>query len=241
MSWQNLVSGLSSTSVTEFQGWVRAITYAASAGSYVLSCQGTHTVYIRNNNMTRLLVGDVYSAGGVDNGLEELSAGLGIAGSSSVLPLLQSRVVGSVHLKAGVVGLVMPVRGVTRASASCHIKLADWGTTGSTSTSSSGSAGGNSNNAGSSAGTRASQPAQPLPSAQPQAGVSISAGGAEVSLLPSAVKYVPEMVEWEYTSDDSAGNPGFAGAGPGTNKGFGIGGAVNNHRPKSTGMGLLLR
>ena len=31
-------------------------------GEYLLSCRGVHTVYVRNNNMTRLLTGDVYAA-----------------------------------------------------------------------------------------------------------------------------------------------------------------------------------
>jgi hypothetical protein len=196
---------MSSTAVLEFQGWVRTVTYAAAAGTYVLSCQGTHTAYVRNSNRTHLVAGDVYSGGGVDNGLADLSSGIGILGSSTVLPVLRSRVVGSLYLKAGVVGIVMPVRGVVKASVSCHIKLADWGASGpgaGAAAAASGTGGG--------AGRTASGHLD-----------GISAGGSGVSLLPYPAKHVPELLEWEFA--ESAG------------------GAAGNNRPKSTGMGLLMR
>jgi len=197
---------MSSTSVLEFQGWARTVTFAATAGTYVVSCQGTHAVYIRNSNRTHLLAADVYSTGGVDNGLGELASGIGIAGSRSAIPVIQSRVLGSLYLKAGVVGIVMPVRGVVRASVSCHIRLADWGS--ATVAQSATSAGG---------GARAAHQ-QPVLSSMS----AISAGGAEVSLLPHLPKCVPELLEWEFAE-------GLDGA------------TASSNRPKSTGMGLLLR
>jgi hypothetical protein len=44
------------------QGWARTVTYVLTPGTYTLSCQGVHTVYVRNENLTRLLSGDIYGS-----------------------------------------------------------------------------------------------------------------------------------------------------------------------------------
>ncbi len=73
--WNELAQGLSSMAVLEFQGWAKSITYVKSDGSYIVTCKGVHTVYIRNDGMTRVLVGDIYGTG-IIHGIVELYSGL---------------------------------------------------------------------------------------------------------------------------------------------------------------------
>lgn len=49
----------------EFQGWGRISTYVKAKGNYILHCYGVHTIYVRNDNLTRTLIGDVYQSGQV--------------------------------------------------------------------------------------------------------------------------------------------------------------------------------
>lgn len=92
--WNELAQGLSSMAVLEFQGWAKAITYIKLDGSYIISCKGVHTVYIRNDGMTRVLVGDIYNTDFIH---------------------------GIVELLAGPVALIIPLRGSAYTSYSCKI------------------------------------------------------------------------------------------------------------------------
>ena len=47
----------------EYQGWARTTTYVSKAGQYAVSCRGVHTAYIRNDNVTHMVAGDVYGGG----------------------------------------------------------------------------------------------------------------------------------------------------------------------------------
>lgn len=93
-AWNDLMQGVSSSAVYEFQGWARSVTYARVNGVYSITCAGVHTVYIRNDNLTRVLVGDVYKSG---------------------------QIVASVDLKAGPVGIVLPLRGLAQTSFYCQM------------------------------------------------------------------------------------------------------------------------
>jgi len=95
--WNELVQGLGSMAAYEFQGWARAVTYIKTAGSYVFTCSGSHTLYVRNNNLTHILVNDVYRSG---------------------------RLVSSIDLRVGLVGLVVPLRGVAQTSFHCSLEAA---------------------------------------------------------------------------------------------------------------------
>lgn len=95
--WNDLVQGISNTAVYELQVWVRTTTFIKTPGAYVIDCQGPHTVYVRNENMTRVLVGDVYKA---------------------------QQVRGTVDLKAGLVGIVLPMRAVVQSSFKCDLMRA---------------------------------------------------------------------------------------------------------------------
>ena len=92
--WNELVQGVSTAAVLEFQGWARATTYARSSGSYQLFCRGVHTVYVVNDGYTRLLVGDVYGTG---------------------------KVAAAVDLRVGPVALVLPLRGAVGLQFSCQL------------------------------------------------------------------------------------------------------------------------
>lgn len=85
VQWDNLAQGTGTSSVFEFQGWARTTTYVRSNGLYSIHCQGVHTIYIRNENMTRILTGDVYFSGIIR---------------------------GVVDLKIGLVGIFVPLRGI---------------------------------------------------------------------------------------------------------------------------------
>jgi hypothetical protein len=94
VSWNELGQALSDTAVFEFQGWARATTYAHISGQYLVQCVGVHSAYVRNENMTRLLTGDVYKSG---------------------------RIASFVDLKVGPVGIVLPLRGAGHTSFSCSV------------------------------------------------------------------------------------------------------------------------
>lgn len=87
-AWNEVAQSLSSTAVYEFQGWARAVTYVKAAGSYIIECQGAHTLYICNDFLTHTLVADVYLSGKIRS---------------------------SVDLKPGIVGIVIPLRAVAQA------------------------------------------------------------------------------------------------------------------------------
>jgi hypothetical protein len=95
VNWQELGQGLSDTAVFEFQGWARTTSYAHANGQYLIQCVGVHTIYLRNENMTRLLTGDVYQSG---------------------------KIISFVDLKTGPVGIVIPLRGAGQMSFSCTMK-----------------------------------------------------------------------------------------------------------------------
>eukprot|EP01034_Spumella_vulgaris_P025248 gene25248-31681_t len=97
VSWNELVQALSSTAVYEFQGWARATTYVRTVGSYIINCQGVHSVFVRNDNMTHVLVGDVYRSG---------------------------QVLSNVDLRVGLVGFAVPLRGAGQTSFNCQISPA---------------------------------------------------------------------------------------------------------------------
>lgn len=97
VQWNELVQGLSTMSSYEFQGWARISTFARTRGFYVLYCSGVHTVYLRNDNFTHILVGDVYRSG-----------------------IMQS----SIELQPGPVGILLPIRGAAVASFSCQLQPA---------------------------------------------------------------------------------------------------------------------
>lgn len=96
--WNELVQGLGNMAAYEFQGWARAVTYIKTAGSYVVTCRGSHTLYVRNNNLTHILINDVYRSG---------------------------RLLSSIDLRVGLVGLVIPLRGVApQMSFHCSLEAA---------------------------------------------------------------------------------------------------------------------
>lgn len=94
--WNELGQGLSTSAVFEFQGWGRTNSYVKKPGYYTVQCFGVHTVYLRNDNATRVLVGDVYNS---------------------------QLITAVVDLRVGPVGLVVPIRGSTQASFSCSIRM----------------------------------------------------------------------------------------------------------------------
>jgi hypothetical protein len=67
---------------------MRGTLYVPVTGTYVIDCQGPHTLYIRNDQTTQILAGDVYRA---------------------------RKFKSSVELKAGLVGIVIPLRAVVHA------------------------------------------------------------------------------------------------------------------------------
>ena len=177
----------------------------AASGTYLVSCQGSHTAYIRNNNITHVLNGDVYSSGGVNNGL------------GNPQTVLQSRIISTVYLKIGIVGLVIPARGATSAGLSCQIKLATATETvpGSSQTNS-GSSGTNGGGGGGGASTSSG---------------STGSGSGTTSIVTYPLKHVPELLAWEF-ADTGTGRGTVSGTKSGTGAGSGI---------VATGMGLLLR
>lgn len=74
VAWNELVQGISTLGAYEFQGWARTITYVTSKSPYLMQCPGVHTVFIRNNGLTRILTGDIYQ-GGLMSSIVELSPG----------------------------------------------------------------------------------------------------------------------------------------------------------------------
>ena len=96
VQWNDLGQGLSNSAVFEFQAWARITTYAVANGQYQIQCIGTHTIYVRNENVTRIIIGDVYQSGQMS---------------------------GYVDLKIGPVGIVVPIRGVGQAAFSCKLQL----------------------------------------------------------------------------------------------------------------------
>eukprot|EP01033_Poteriospumella_lacustris_P012179 gene12179-8712_t len=88
LPWNEIAQGLSSTSVYEWQGWARATTFVATSGSYLIDCLGPHTVYLWNDHKVHALTSDVYRGQAIR---------------------------ASVDLKAGIVGVVIPLRAVVQA------------------------------------------------------------------------------------------------------------------------------
>jgi hypothetical protein len=97
VNWNEIVQGLSSTVAYEFTGWARTNSYVRANGYYQIHCTGVHTIYIKNDNLTRIIVGDVYHS---------------------------NHVVGSIDLRVGLVGIVLPLRGTGQTSISCSLSLA---------------------------------------------------------------------------------------------------------------------
>lgn len=97
VDWNDLVQGLANTAVYELQAWARTSTYVKEAGSYLLDCQGVHTAYLRNDNLTRILIADVYRA---------------------------QQVRATVDLKAGIVGIVLPIRAAIQGAFRCELSPA---------------------------------------------------------------------------------------------------------------------
>ena len=212
VGWNEMVNSLSTTAVLEFQGWVRSTTYAATQGVYIVSCQGSHTVYIRNGNNTHVLNADVYSGGGVDNGLSNVA-------NTAVTSVIQSRVISSVYLKVGLVGIVMPIRGVAKATCSCSIKSISAGSSPSTL---------NLNTRAKTTGEKVlgvdtvvtSNSGRYVDSATTST-TSTSASSTTnsfVSVVPHHLKYIPELLKWDYKLHSKTG-----------------------YKSKSTALGLLLR
>ena len=94
VSWNELVQGISTLGAYEFQGWARTMTYVTFKSPYLLQCPGIHTVFIRNNGLTRILTGDIYQGGHV----------------SSI-----------VDLSPGPVGIAIPLRGAALMTFSCTL------------------------------------------------------------------------------------------------------------------------
>ena len=211
INWNEVVNSLSTTAVLEFQGWVRSTTYAATTGVYVVSCQGSHTVYIRNANNTHVLSADVYSGGGVDNGIPNIN-------NNAATSIIQSRVISSVFLKIGLVGIVMPIRGVAKSSCSCTIKSITSSTTPTTLNLNSrvkpADKSVTSDNA------VISNSGRYTDSVKLTSSLSASIiSNSFTSIVPHVLKYIPEVLKWEYKSINRNG--------------------IN--KAKSTGVGLLLR
>lgn len=97
ISWNDLVQGLSTLAVYELQGWARATHYIAKSGVYLIDCQGTHTVYLHNDDQTRLFVGDVYHA---------------------------RHVRATMELKAGLLGVFLPLRVSLQTAFRCEVQPA---------------------------------------------------------------------------------------------------------------------
>ena len=77
-NWHEIVNGVSNMAAFEFQGWGRSTSYVKQSGSYSINCNGVHSVYIRNDNITKVVTGDIYYTRNV-NGILELKTGpLGI-------------------------------------------------------------------------------------------------------------------------------------------------------------------
>jgi hypothetical protein len=94
MQWNEVAQGTSSFAAFEFQGWARTTTHVAEDGQYSIHCPGVHTIYIRSGNCTSVVAGDVYRAGLVR---------------------------GSVFLRRGPVGIVLPLRGAGSTQLSCTL------------------------------------------------------------------------------------------------------------------------
>lgn len=88
LPWNNIAQGLSTAAAYEYQGWIRATGIVKSSGQYAVDCQGMHSLYLWNDFSTRTLAGDVYRSG-----------------------QFQSHV----DLKAGIVGIVIPIRAVLQS------------------------------------------------------------------------------------------------------------------------------
>jgi hypothetical protein len=95
VSWNDLVSGLSSLAVYEFQAWARGSFAVAQSGEYLLHCLGPHTVYLHQDGYTRVLVGDVYRS---------------------------QLMVARVSLSESPFGIVLPIRAMGQTSFSCSLK-----------------------------------------------------------------------------------------------------------------------
>jgi hypothetical protein len=63
---------------------------------YIINCVGVHTIYVRNNNHTQIVIGDVYRQ-------------------------KDSSVFSAISLKEGVVGITLPLRGAVQLSFSCTL------------------------------------------------------------------------------------------------------------------------
>lgn len=119
-----MVSGIANTAIVEFQGWIRSTTYVTHSGNYLVACQGVHTVYVRNNNMTHILAGDVYTQPLVN---QPQSVDNGLSNKNKRGSLLRTRMVSSVYLRAGIVGLVAPIRGTFVCLGTCrHCERGVW-------------------------------------------------------------------------------------------------------------------
>eukprot|EP01031_Cornospumella_fuschlensis_P030447 gene30447-36796_t len=98
LAWNELAQGVSNSgAVYEFTAWGRAVSYLTKPGTYTLQCLGVHSAYIRNNNLTHVLVGDVYGG--------------------HAAPVMTS-----VELREGLVGVVMVVRASIQRSVRCELK-----------------------------------------------------------------------------------------------------------------------
>eukprot|EP01039_Chlorochromonas_danica_P000609 gene609-659_t len=97
INWNDLVQGLSTLAVYELQGWARTTHYIAKSGVYLIDCQGTHTVYLHNDDQTRLFVGDVYHA---------------------------RQVRATMELKAGLLGVLLPLRISLQTAFRCEVQPA---------------------------------------------------------------------------------------------------------------------
>ena len=98
VDWNSMVQSLAMLELQEFQGWARSTSSVTTAGNYVVQCTGVHSVYIRQESLTQFVVGDIYQGGWMR---------------------------GVVTLKKGVVGLVVPLRGVGKMNFACSFEKID--------------------------------------------------------------------------------------------------------------------
>ena len=95
-NWHEIVNGVSNMAAYEFQGWARTTSYIKQSGRYAINCNGVHTVYVRNDNSTKLVAGDIY----------------------------QTRVVqGIVELKTGPMGIIIPLKATGQMQFTCTLKV----------------------------------------------------------------------------------------------------------------------
>lgn len=98
VAWNELGQGIGTTAVYEFQAWARIVTYARTSGFYTLQCVGAHTAYVRNDNNTRLVVGDIYQS---------------------------QMLIAAIDLKVGPVGIIVPLRGAAQGSFYCRLSFSE--------------------------------------------------------------------------------------------------------------------